>query len=101
MRLTVDQCILLRLRMKVSCASNVNWKRQLMPVWGERPPIPTLGELEYVIRLGFLKTIPLMEIPAFAESRDSRHSVRSSRVRLVSFANRRCRCGVRGHRCLL
>ena len=59
-----------------------------MPVWGEKPPIPTSDESEYVMMVGFRKTILLIEMPAFAEFKNLSHRVRSLRVWRVSSTRR-------------
>ena len=79
-----DTMYYLVLRVKACFSSSVKRYLHPIPVCGQKPPIPHSGESEKVVMVGLLKITLLMEMPYFADFRNSSQRSRSSRVRLES-----------------
>ena len=81
---TADAMYSLVLRVKACCSSSVKRYSQKITVCGEKLPIPHSSESDNVVMIGFLKITILMDMPYFADSRNSSQRSRSSKARLES-----------------
>ena len=72
------------LRVNALRSSAVSLYRHPIPVRGQKPPKPISEESENVVIVGLRKMTLLIEMPSFAELRNSSHRDRSSKVRFVS-----------------
>ena len=70
------------LRVKACFSSSAKRYLQSIPVCVQKPPIPHSYESKKVVMVVFLQITLFMEMPSFADSRNSSHRSRSSMVRL-------------------
>ena len=80
-----DAMYSLVLSVNACCSAGESWYLHPILDCGQNSPIPHSEESEKVVIVGFRNMTLLIDIPVFADSKNSSHKSRSSRVRLDSF----------------